>query len=157
MSIRFAHANLISCDWKKLSRFYINVFGCVVVGPVRRLSGPDVSEGIGLPSAHIEGVHLKMPGCICGPTLEIFEYDKQREESVKFANSSGITHLAFEVSDLERVCADVILHGGSMLGRLSCIPVEGIGRCTFVYVRDPDRNIIEVQSWNNYEKDTGAV
>lgn len=147
MSIKFAHANLISRDWKKLSKFYVDVFGCVVVGPVRRLSGPDVARGVGLSNAYIEGVHLKLPGCTCGPTLEIFEYSEQCSESVKFANSSGITHLAFEVSDLEGVCASVILCGGAMLGRLSSIPVEGVGLCTFVYVRDPDRNIIEVQSW----------
>jgi len=147
MSIKFAHANLTSRDWKKLSKFYVDVFGCVVVGPVRRLSGVEVAKGVGLSNAYIEGVHLRLPGCACGPTLEIFEYDEQRAEPVKFANSGGITHLAFEVSDLEKVCASVLLCGGSMLGRLSSVPVEGVGICTFVYVRDPDRNIIEVQSW----------
>ncbi|MFV3337068.1 VOC family protein [Pseudomonas sp. NY15349] len=147
MSIKFAHANLISHDWKRLSRFYMDVFGCVVSGPVRRFSGADISKGVGLSNSNIEGVHLKLPGCVCGPTLEIFEYDKKRVEPVKYANSSGITHLAFEVSDLEEVCASIIQCGGSMLGRLTSIPVEGLGVCTFVYVRDPDRNIIEIQSW----------
>jgi len=148
MVIRFAHANLISPDWKRLSRFYIKVFGCIVVGPVRRLSGDEVSRGIGLSNPYIEGVHLKLPGCTCGPTLEIFEYCQQRVERIKYANSSGITHLAFEVSDLEEVCANVVRCGGSMLGRLSSIPIEGVGVCTFVYVRDPDRNIVEIQSWS---------
>ncbi|NQD56491.1 VOC family protein [Pseudomonas sp. CM25] len=155
--MRFSHVNIVTKDWKRLSKFYMDVFGCVVEGPVRHLSGAEVSKGTGVANAHIDGVHLKLPGCTCGPTLEIFEYDWQCVESVKLGNSRGITHLAFEVSDLEAVCSNIIRCGGSMLGRMSIVPVEGLGTCTFVYARDVDRNIIEVQSWENHEKNFGAI
>ena len=37
-----------------------------------------------------------------------------------------------------------------MLGKLVRQEVEGVGVCTFVYVRDPDRNIIEIQMWDHH-------
>lgn len=146
--VKYSHTNLIATDWKKIAKFYIDVFGCVPVGPVRRLSVQPVADGTGLLDPEIEGVHLQLPGYPeGGPTLEVFQYSRVRGESEKFANSRGFTHIAFEVSDLDEVCEKVIRSGGWLLGKLARQPVEGVGVCTFVYVRDPDRNIIEVQGW----------
>ena len=39
MTTRYAHTNLISRDWKKLSQFYIEVFDCSPVPPERDLAG----------------------------------------------------------------------------------------------------------------------
>lgn len=145
---KYSHTNLVASDWKKIAKFYIDVFGCVPVGPVRRLSGQAVADGTGLIEPEVEGVHLRLPGYEeGGPTLEVFQYRRCRDEPEKFANSRGFTHIAFEVSDLETACAKVIGAGGWLLGRLASQPVEGVGICTFVYVRDPDRNIIEIQGW----------
>ncbi len=146
--VKYSHTNLVASDWRKIARFYIDVFGCVPVGPVRRLSGQSVADGTGLVRPEIEGLHLRLPGYgDDGPTLEVFQYRNFRDAPEKFANSRGFTHVAFEVSDLEAVCAKVIGAGGWLLGKLAKQPVEGVGVCNFVYVRDPDRNIIEVQSW----------
>lgn len=146
--VKYSHTNLIATDWKKIAKFYVDVFGCVPVGPVRRLSGQSVADGTGLIEPDIEGVHLRLPGYAeGGPTLEVFQYRHFQDVPEKFANSRGFTHIAFEVSDLEAVCAKVISAGGWLLGSLARQPVEGVGICTFVYVRDPDRNIIEVQCW----------
>jgi catechol 2,3-dioxygenase-like lactoylglutathione lyase family enzyme len=93
-------------------------------------------------------VHLRLPGYGAeGPTLEIFQYIEIKDREVSHANSKGLTHIAFEVSDLNEVCSKVIREGGWMLGKLVSQIVEGVGVCTFVYVRDPDRNIIEIQAW----------
>jgi len=147
--IKFSHTNLIASDWRVLAQFYIDVFKCIPVGATRHLSGQSVAEGTGLTEPEIEGVHLRLPDCgRCGPTLEIFQYRDLREESQKFANSRGFTHIAFEVDDLDALCAEVVKAGGVLLGRLASQKVEGEGICTFVYVRDPERNIIELQSWS---------
>lgn len=148
--IKYSHTNLIASDWKKLARFYTEVFGCEQVGPVRRLSGVAVSGGTGVENARIEGVHLRFPGFASdGPTLEIFQYQESRERETAYANSRGLTHLAFEVTDMDETCSKVIREGGWMLGKLVSQIVEGVGTCTFVYVRDPDRNIIEIQMWDH--------
>ncbi|BBH45429.1 VOC family protein [Pseudomonas sp. KU43P] len=147
-NIKYAHANLISCDWRNLSNFYICVFGCVPVGSPRKLSGDSIAAGTGVCSPEIEGIHLRLPGYgSCGPTLEIFQYKKSIQAAEKQANTQGLTHLAFEVKNLESVCVDVIRWGGALLGRLSEVFVEEVGTCNFLYVRDPERNIIEIQSW----------
>lgn len=146
--IKYSHTNLIATDWRKIANFYIDVFGCVPIGPERQLSGQSVADGTGLFEPEIEGIHLRLPGYgEGGPTLEVFQYRHLRDAPEKFANSRGFTHIAFEVSDLEVVCAKVIAGGGWLLGKLARQLVEGVGVCTFVYVRDPDRNIIEVQGW----------
>ncbi|KAF1312711.1 VOC family protein [Pseudomonas putida] len=146
--VKYSHANLIATDWKKIAKFYVDVFGCVPVGPVRRLSGQSVADGTGLIKPEIEGIHLRLPGNgEGGPTLEVFQYCHFHDEPEKFANSRGFSHIAFEVSDVEAVCAKVISSGGWLLGKLARQPVEGVGICTFIYVRDPDRNIIELQAW----------
>lgn len=72
---KYVHTNLIARDWRALSRFYQEVFGCTPVLPERNLSGPDLEAGTGVPGAHLQGMHLRLPGHgAAGPTLEIFQY-----------------------------------------------------------------------------------
>ena len=56
-------------------------------------------------------------------------------------------HLAFDVDDVANATADVLKHGGSKLGEITSSEVEGVGLLTFVYLTDPEGNIIELQSW----------
>lgn len=119
-TVKYSHTNLIASDWRKIARFYVDVFNCEQVGPVRSLSGAGVSGGTGVENAQLEGVHLKLPGYGPeGPTLEIFQYIESREREQAYANSKGLTHIAFEVSDMEDTCSKVIRAGGWMLGSLS--------------------------------------
>ena len=72
--MRFAHTNIISNNWKELVDFYIKVFQCVLVPPVRKQSGKWLEEGTGVVGAKLEGAHLLMPGYgVNGPTLEIYQ------------------------------------------------------------------------------------
>lgn len=36
---------------------------------------------------------------------------------------------------------------GQELGEVMEVPVEGVGVADFVYARDPDGNIVELQGW----------
>lgn len=38
--------------------------------------------------------------------------------------------------------------GGQTLGKVTEKSVDGVGKLKFVYLRDPEGNIIEIQSWN---------
>jgi len=94
------------------------------------------------------GVHLRLPGQgDDGPTLEIYQYSKNEAKLPPAANREGITHIAFEVDDVEQVMAEVLQHGGSKVGDITSSKVEGVGMLTFVYLADPEGNIIELQSW----------
>ena len=39
MRIKFTHTNIVAKDWKTLSLFYQEVFGCVPVPPERDIQG----------------------------------------------------------------------------------------------------------------------
>ncbi|MEJ2622053.1 MAG: VOC family protein, partial [Candidatus Thiodiazotropha sp.] len=62
------------------------------------------------------------------------------------ANHIGFTHIAFEVDDVDQTLKLAMKHGGEMLGRVTEKQVDGVGQLKFVYFRDPEGNIIEIQS-----------
>jgi predicted enzyme related to lactoylglutathione lyase len=148
MKAIFKHTNIISRDWQALARFYEQVFGCTRVPPERHLSGAWLEKGTGVPDARFSGVHLRLPGYgESGPTLEIYQYSANEPRPETAANREGITHLAFEVEDVEHAVAEVLKHGGSKVGDTASSKVGGVGMLTFVYLADPEGNIIELQSW----------
>ena len=148
MKAKYKHTNIIAKNWRALAKFYQDVFGCVLVPPERDLSGAWLTKGTGVLDARFCGVHLRLPGygqdC---PTLEIYSYSRNEPRPAPAANREGITHLAFEVDDVERAAYDVLNHGGSKVGDITSSPVEGVGLLTFVYLADPESNIIELQAW----------
>lgn len=148
LQARYVHTNLIARDWQKLSEFYRSAFGCTVAGPERDLSGPWLQEATGVPGARIRGVHVRLPGWgPQGPTLEIFAYDTGHEGTTASVDRPGFGHIAFAVDDVEEAVGVVIEHGGRRIGKTATGEVPGAGRVTFVYLADPEGNIIELQKW----------
>jgi len=146
--MRYAHTNIVARDWKKLSDFYTTIFGCAVKPPKRELSGNWLDQATGLVKAELEGVHLLLPGYgDIGPTLEIFSYKNLHECAPQMANHTGFTHIAFEVEDVEEKFQEALKGGATKLGEVTEKAIEGIGVLQFVYLRDPEGNIIEIQSW----------
>ncbi len=146
---RYVHTNLIAHDWKTLAQFYEQVLGCRPVPPERELAGPWLEEATGVPDAHIRGAHLRLPGYgQQGPTLEIFQYNRHEEDLATSINRPGFAHIAFSVDDVRSARDAVIEAGGSTVGEVVSLEVPGAGTVTFVYVTDPEGNIIELQSWS---------
>lgn len=149
MDIRYTHTNLVAKDWKKLAQFYIEVFNCKIKPPTRDLSGDWLDRLTGIKSAHIEGVHLLLPGYNDrGPTLEIFQYNDSFENSHKKINSEGFTHIAFAVEDVEECLAKFKEKGGTTVGEVVTGHVNGVRTIHVVYGKDPEGNIIEIQKWS---------
>ena len=145
---RFTHINLVAEDWKRLAAFYGRVFGCVPVPPERDLSGRWLEVGTGVPGAQIRGIHMRLPGYgECGPTLEIFRYDPEKERLETAPNRPGFAHLAFAVDDVRAARDEVIAAGGGTVGEVVSVEISGAGAITFAYVTDPEGNIIELQRW----------
>lgn len=149
MPTRYVHTNLVARDWRRLAAFYRDVFDCVTVPPERTLEGKSLGRAVGLEGARLRGVHLRLPGHgDTGPTLEIFQYDSLSERPLPHADTPGYGHLAFAVDDVSEVAARVLSHGGSALGERAEIEVDGAGCVTCQYLRDPEGNILEIQSWS---------
>jgi catechol 2,3-dioxygenase-like lactoylglutathione lyase family enzyme len=149
-STKFVHVNIVARDWRSLARFYEKVLGCRPVPPERALSGRWLEAGTGVPDAEIRGIHLRLPGFDGegGPTLEIFQYNVQEGRAATAINRPGLAHIAFAVEDVERAREAVLAAGGSEIGRVVSLDVRGAGSVTFVYVTDPEGNIIELQHWS---------
>lgn len=144
--MRYLHTNLIAKDWRRLAAFYEEVFGCRRVLPERHLSGESIERGSNVPGARIDGVHLRMPGCgDDGPTLEVFQYADPEHVPLPVANRIGFGHIAFQVDDVAAAREAVVAGGGSMVGTIESVAIEGVGTITWTYVRDPEGNIIELQ------------
>jgi len=143
---KFVHTNLIAKDWRKLADFYEKVFGCTRVFPERHLTGKWVEDATGVPNAEIHGIHLRLPGYgETGPTLEIFEYKHSQDRHLKAISQSGFAHIAFAVKDVEAARDAVIEAGGGVVGELTTVTIANAGKITFIYLTDPEGNIIELQ------------
>ena len=143
---RFVHTNIVAQDWRRLARFYQQVFGCIPVPPERNLSGQWLEDATGIPGAQIQGLHLRLPGYgDNGPTLEILQYNHHKDKQDTAANRTGFAHIAFAVDDIESARDAVIAAGGGIVGKLVSVDIPGAGRITFVYVTDPEGNILELQ------------
>ena len=147
--MRFAHTNIAAKDWKRLSDFYIKVFNCKKKPPERYLSGDWLDQATGLTNARLAGIHLLLPGHgTSGPTLEIFTYEDTHASELIMANNTGYTHIAFEVEDVGTTLNHALSNGAELLGKVTEKIIENVGALKFVYFRDPEGNIIEIQSWD---------
>ena len=148
MKIRYVHTNIIAKDWKKLSLFYQKVFGCKPLEPKRDLKGDWLDSLTGIKNAHIVGEHLALPGYEDNlPTLEIFSYDCMDESGLKTINKTGLAHLAFEVEDIDTILRKIILEGGEQLGETVSAEYPNNVKATFVYAKDIEGNLLELQNW----------
>jgi catechol 2,3-dioxygenase-like lactoylglutathione lyase family enzyme len=101
-----------------------------------------------LKNAHIYGIHLRLPGYgVDGPTLEIFQYVKVKKGASPVVNRPGFAHIAFAVKNVAKALEKVESHGGGRAGQVVSTIIEGVGSINFVYARDPEGNIIELQKW----------
>jgi predicted enzyme related to lactoylglutathione lyase len=148
INAKLVHTNIVAEDWRRLARFYTDVLGCTPVPPERDLSGEWIDRGTGIPGVQIRGAHLRFPGFgDDGPTLEIFQYDPQEARASAAVNRPGFTHIAFAVDDVGSATEAILAAGGRAVGDIVTHEIRGAGTLTFVYVTDPEGNILELQAW----------
>lgn len=146
---RYGHTNLIAKDWRRLARFYEEQFGCIPVPPERDFKGADLERGTGIKGAELRGAHLRLPGHgPDGPTLEIFNYNILEESQEPAVNRPGFGHIAFVVDDVPTARDAVLAAGGKPVGEVVTLTTATGSKVTWVYVTDPEGNILELQSWS---------
>jgi predicted enzyme related to lactoylglutathione lyase len=146
---RYGHTNLVARDWRRLARFYAELFGCVLVPPERDYAGPTLEAGTGVRGASVRGVHLRLPGHGAdGPTLEIYTYSIEDVGPPPAVNRPGLAHIAFQVDSVEDARREVLAAGGRAVGEIVTLATTTGARVTWCYVTDPEGNIVELQSWS---------
>ena len=149
VKIKYVHTNIVAKNWKKLADFYIEVFGCSIVPPIRNYKGKDLDSAVNIKDAALSGVHLRLPGYNkSGPTLEIFSYSPAVKKPNRKVNTPGITHIAFEVNDVNKLYKKVIENGGKKVGEIITLKRSDGKKVKWCYVKDPEGNMIELQKWD---------
>jgi len=149
ISAKYVHTNLIARDWRRLAGFYEQLFGCIPVPPERDFQGEKLEAGTGIPGAHLQGAHLRLPGCgENGPTLEIFNYNILEDVGKSAVNQPGFGHIAFSVEDVAAAQKAVLAAGGQTVGGIVTLQIASGAKVTWCYVTDPEGNILELQSWS---------
>ena len=150
MKVRsFSHTGITVSDFKKAVQFYWDVFGCPLVGVadtppdrVRRFFGvADEAEsrrsprGEGGPRCKIGWI--RVPG---GAVLEIFEFQPQLPPRVVPWNGVGLTHISFNVRNLNKWHDYLTRKGVECVSR----PERSPRGHSFFFARDFDGNLIEL-------------
>jgi catechol 2,3-dioxygenase-like lactoylglutathione lyase family enzyme len=109
--------------------------------------GPDLERGTGISGAELRGEHLRLPGHGSeGPTLEIFSYNILKEKPEVAVNRPGFGHIAFVVDDVQAAREAVLAAGGQAVGDVVTLTNAMGQQLTWVYVTDPEGNVLELQS-----------
>ncbi len=137
-TIKFHHAGLAVPDLEKAIQFYCGVFGFTILQRINwdstQVEWPVKVTGVA--NSMVKGVQLQGDNGF----LELFEWI-QPESTGKptQAHQFGITHLAFQVQNINQVYEQFIAHGGTSHGKPS-----PVGKAIAIYCQDPFGNLIEL-------------
>lgn len=140
--MRFDQTKFLADDVAGLARFYVDALDCEVVVETQEV-GEAVSRAIGVPDAKVTLSILRLPGRgDHGPVLELYSVVGPTPDDWGYGPGSG--QIAFEVDDLEEGIGRLIAAGGTHLGEMVewAAPSGAVAR--FVYLNDPEGNIIDL-------------
>lgn len=140
--VRFDQTKFLANDVQSLSRFYIEALDCEIVVDPQEVDEA-VSRAVGVPDATISLSILRLPGRgDHGPVLELYAVEGPRPDGWDYTSGQG--QIAFEVDNLDVSIGRVVAAGGSRLGEVVewTAPSGAVAR--FVYLRDPEGNIIDL-------------
>lgn len=134
----FSHVGITVSDFQKAVRFYWDVFGCPLVG-VADTPPERVKTFFGVageaPSCKIGWI--RAPG---GGVLEIFEFSPRREPVPVPWNQVGLTHISFNVRNLQRWYDALVDKGVECVSK----PERSPRGHSFFFAKDFDGNLIEM-------------
>ncbi|WP_228442097.1 VOC family protein [Chryseobacterium nematophagum] len=80
--------------------------------------------------------------------MEIYQYSEVIDSEKPVSNKQGFGHIAFQVDNITELLELALKNGATEIGQLSEHHVENVGLLKFIYIADPDGNIIELQNWS---------
>lgn len=147
--VRFDQVKFIVRDIESLIAFYVETLQCSVVWGPAKLEDPVLNTAIGVSrEALVTLAMLALPGqAQDGLILELY---KLEGAGVAWRHSPGQGHIAFEVEDVDDVVAGVMEAGGATLGEIVDWEAPSGNRARFVYMLDPEGNIIDL--WGRIDR-----
>ena len=146
---RFGHVNLTGHDWRRLAGS-------------TRMSSAASSSCLSATSAAPtwmprpasgrapDGRHLRLPGARrhrpYARDLPV-RRDRPRIRGPRW-DRPGWGHVAFQVPDVPAAVDAVVAAGGPRFGEVVTMRRGTAGTITWVYTKDPDGNLVELQAWS---------
>jgi catechol 2,3-dioxygenase-like lactoylglutathione lyase family enzyme len=142
------HVNLVVSDLEKMTAFYRDLLGMKVTKQVT-ITGDWVDKAAGLTGVEADVVYLAAPA---GARIELILYRRPVGATPALlgkANTRGLRHIAFKVSDIDAMVHDLRYRGVKLFGQVQDVPdtqvtYEGGVRKRLVYFHDPEGNILEL-------------
>jgi catechol 2,3-dioxygenase-like lactoylglutathione lyase family enzyme len=133
------HTSITTCDLDRMLRFYRDLLGLRQVLDTQIADNPAFDQVVGLEGARARGVFLQAGNTF----IEFWQYaaplGKPPIEN-RPACDAGLTHLCFDIEDVEAIYAKLAPAGVPFLS-----PPKHLGSVITCYIRDPDGNIIELR------------
>jgi catechol 2,3-dioxygenase-like lactoylglutathione lyase family enzyme len=141
------HVNLVVADMRAMIDFYCNTLGMQLARQVT-IRGAWIDDVTGLQDVEADVAFLEMPG---GPAIELLYYHRpqgSRAYGQGVPNTLGFRHLAFRVTDIERIAEAITSAGVPLLSKIHCVPTAQVPYAQtekrLVYFRDPEGNLLEL-------------
>jgi glyoxylase I family protein len=134
----FSHSGITVSNFNRAVKFYWEIFGCPLVGVAD--TPPDrIRTFFGIDADHCSCTigWIRVPG---GAVLEIFAFDPKIPAATIPWNRIGLTHISFDVRNLERWYAYLQSRGVECVSK----PERSPRGHSFFFVRDFDGNLIEL-------------
>lgn len=142
--VNFRHIAIIVNDYAKMVNFYSRVLG-FQINREFKIKSKEFQRGVGMKGAKARVAHLSISGTT--PEIEIAEYFPKIRKSrdISKANAPGYRHIALVVTDLKKAYQRLKKLGIDFFSSPICISKpKNISGVQFVYLKDPEGNIIEL-------------
>jgi len=142
------HVNIVVKDLEGMIRFYRDALGFKLSKRVV-ISGEWIEGVVGLKAVEADVVYLEMQE---GPRIELIHYRSpigKKQESLGEPNTFGIRHIAFRVSEIDDLVAQLKKEGVPFFSQVLQVPdtqvkYAGGMRKRLVYFQDPEGNLLEL-------------
>lgn len=151
MSIKgIDHINIVTRDMERAVAFYTAMLGLEQTFETV-LEGDWIETVTGLPGLRARCVFLGVPGR--SVRLELLQYLSPQAEPLdanSLPNVPGIRHMAFEVDDMDALCARLAGAGMRFVSPPVTVPfpVGGRGTKRLCYFHDPDGVLLEIAAYS---------
>jgi len=140
--LRFSHFGICVSDLDRSLRFYCEALGFAPA--MRHEVGPEFGTLMEIEGVQVTSQFIRREGLL----VELLHYGSPGhvgEPVRRPVNQLGLTHLNFQVDDVDAAAALVAANGGQVLGhtRTTFDPATGFD-ADFVYCTDPDGTRIEL-------------
>tara|TARA_B100000795_G_C22795625_1_gene439215 strand:- start:1123 stop:1557 length:435 start_codon:yes stop_codon:yes gene_type:complete len=139
MIINIRHTGIVVNDLEKMANFYRKLGFKDESRLVEK--GSFIEQVVNIPLVKIEWIKLRSPDGFLIELIQYLSHPKELSKEKSKSNDLGCSHVAYTVSDSEKVCALISSAGGSVENPPAISPN---GKVKVAYCHDPEGVLMEI-------------